>query len=72
MTSLKDIFKLPKIQHDLCTPCGIIVDGEIEGFEINAQQRFQFFSCLSTSKNLLVWLPPQFTHSLHSLEQWES
>lgn len=35
MMSLKDRFKLPKMQCDLCiTPCSIAVDGEKEGFEV--------------------------------------
>lgn len=75
MISLKDKFKVPKVQRDFCiTPCGIAVDGEKEGFEINNQAEVPFFSLLKykhKSVGLASSTVTRLVQCNRSLEQWE-
>ena len=74
--SLKDRFKLLKMQCDLCiTPCGIAVDGEKEGFEVNTQADVPFFYLLRYKHKSVGLASSTVTRLLqynHSLEQWEA
>lgn len=64
------------MQRDLCiTPCSIAVDGEKEGFEINTQAEFPFFSLLKYKHKSVGLASSTVTRLLqynHSLEQWEA
>lgn len=61
------------MQPDLCiTPCGIVVDGEKEGFEINIQAEVSMFFPLKYKYKSVGLASSTVTHLLHSLEQWEA